>query len=273
MQAADGTLHHALVRVGGDGFARLHAGHAHHAGIKRIDLAGDEHLNAVVDLDAGSQGVDARMGRGDVHGLAAERHGERDGRGICHARIGRNDMRFIHTVDVAHDDAVDVLHHAMLAHRPRAAGAALLARLEEQLHPAGQLIADGVKRLRRADEHRRVRIMAAGVHHACVFGAIRLIVVILRNRQRVHIRVDADGERRLLRIDRRDNRISAILVGSIGDAGGVQLAPHERRRPVKIPAKFRIHVQLASDANELLLVNRRNGVIHRLSLFSKQLQV
>ena len=139
-------------------------------------------------------------------------NGKRHGGGVGHAGIGRNHVHRVYAVHMAHDDAVNIPHHPVLAHGARAAGAALLAGLEQQLDPAGQLIADGIQGLGRADQHGGMGIMAAGVHHTVVSGAVGLPVIVFQNGQRVHIAPDADGKAGNLGVDRDHDGVPAIFV-------------------------------------------------------------
>ena len=69
--------------------------------------------------------------------------------------------------------------------------------------------------------------MAAGVHHALVPGAVRLVLIVFRDREGVHVRPEADGEAGLFGIDGGYDGVAAVAVRLVGDAGGIQLTPDQ----------------------------------------------
>ena len=178
-------------------------------------------------------------------------------------------MNGIPAIDVAHENAVDALHHAVLAHHARAAGTPLLAGLKQQFHPAAQPVADGVQGFCRAQQHGRVGVVPTGVHGARDSRAVGLIFVALLDGQRVHIGAQRNGKRGNLRIDGGDNGVGAVLVRFIKDAGALQFFPHQGGRAGQIPLGFRIHVQLAANAHQFRLIHRRVAKIHFCHLISE----
>ena len=68
---------------------------------------------------------------------------------------------------------------------------ALLARLEHEQHPPGELVAAGGEQLGRADQHRRVGVVAAGVHRV-VDGGREVEARVLGHRQGVHVAPQED---------------------------------------------------------------------------------
>ena len=151
----------------------------------------------------------------------------------------------------------------MLAQGFGPAGAGFLAGLEDQAHPAVDLIPHGVQRLAGPDEHGGVSIVAAGVHDAGVLGTVGLILVPLLNGQSVHVPPDADGEARFSGVHGGDNGIAPVFFKFVGNADLVQLPPHKGGGAIQLPAQFGVHMQFPPDANQHLLIHRTvQGVDH-----------
>ena len=95
--------------------------------------------------------------------------------------------RFTETRPLARDQT-------LVEHVLRAAEA-LLAGLEHEQHPAGQVVAAAGEQLGRTDEHGGVRVVAAGVHHVHFLPKILLLrfgcerqSAKLFDRKRIHVR-------------------------------------------------------------------------------------
>src|SRR5208282_756782 len=91
-------------------------------------------------------------------------------------------------------------------HHP-AAAAALFGQLKDQVHGAFE-VAGGGEVFGGAEQHRRVPIVAAGVHPAVVLRAMGEIVQLL-DRQRVHIGAQTDRGRDVTATDRADHPVPA----------------------------------------------------------------
>ncbi len=74
---------------------------------------------------------------------------------------------------------------------PRPAGRQLLGVLEDEPHLARELVTTLDEDLGRAEQHRRVAVVAAGVHHAGPRRRVRQ-VVLLQDRQRVDVGAEND---------------------------------------------------------------------------------
>lgn len=100
-------------------------------------------------------------------------------------------------------DLVDgkTVHDSLLDHDTRAA-AALFGGLEDQRHPPGK-IARLTEVFRRPEQHRRMPVMATGVHLARIGRGI-VQPGGFRHRQRIHIRTQADGAALPFALDDRD---------------------------------------------------------------------
>ena len=114
--------------------------------------------------------------------------------GRRHQRAGPagDDAKILRGVDMDAKDGVNALQGALLYHAD-AAGLALVvggffAGLEEQAHGAGQaaLVGQLLEQGRRAHQHRRVRIMPAGVHNTGPL-TVETAAVLFLDRQGVHI--------------------------------------------------------------------------------------
>ena len=119
----------------------------------------------------------------------------------------------------------------------------LLGGLEQHLYAAAQLVLDGVEQLRRAEQHGRVRVVAAGVHEALPLAG-ELHAALLLDAQRVYVRAQEDALAGLAAHDvaHEPARLEAAvgyahLVKLLGYAvGGAELLKARLRIPVKIPA-------------------------------------
>ena len=78
-----------------------------------------------------------------------------------------------------------------VGHHSQGAGAALLGRLEDQHDGAVELRMQG-QVPRRSQQHRRVAVVAAGMHSARVTAGV-VETVVLFHRQRIHVGAQADG--------------------------------------------------------------------------------
>ena len=71
-----------------------------------------------------------------------------------------------------------VLEYSLLDHDTGAAGSLLLSGLEDQLDGAGKVCPQGPKDTGRTQQAGRVDVMAAGVHHTLVLGAVCTVVLL-----------------------------------------------------------------------------------------------
>ena len=92
----------------------------------------------------------------------------------------------MHAIDLLDAEAV---HQPVLDHRS-GAGAALFRRLEDHDRVAGEIPGLG-EVTRRAEQHRGMAVMAAGVHLARGLGGVRQVGRFL-DRQRIHVGAQPD---------------------------------------------------------------------------------
>ena len=88
---------------------------------------------------------------------------------------------------------------------------ALLAGLEHEEDPPGELIATPREEPGRAREHGDVRVVAAGVHHAVDLGGERKPGIFVHG-QRVHVGAQEDGRPRPRALQRGDHRREAVAL-------------------------------------------------------------
>ena len=94
-------------------------------------------------------------------------------------------------VGVQAEDPGDAIERTGLDRHQRAAGHDLLGRLEDQPHPAGQLVGDCRERQAGAEQRGRVHVVAAGVGHT-LDGAGPGVVGPVLDRQRVEVGAQRD---------------------------------------------------------------------------------
>ncbi len=173
-------------------------------------------------------------------------------------RVEREEMRADHHVDAVHDAGLDEL--------ARAARPELLGVLEDEADLARQLVAPLVQRVQRREQHRRVAVVAAGVHDAGVLGG-ELEAGLLLDRQRVDVGAERE---RLPRPPGAHGRDEARL------RRPVELEPfhaaeqleEERRRLVLLEAQLGVSVQMPAPRDRLRLQLRGDEAAHRRSLLS-----
>ena len=155
----------------------------------------------------------------------------------------------MHAVDLL--DAPTV-HHAVIAHF-LAAAAAFFGGLEDH-HNGTVEIAGLGEILRRAQQHRSVAIMAAGVHGVCGLGGI-LQTGFFVDRQRVHIGAQPDdlASRVGFALDHAYNAGAANARDHFVAAEFLELFLDQRAGAVGLKQDFRVFVQIASPRGDLCL--------------------
>ena len=228
-------------------------GDGEHRLLFRVAFAAHERLQRRYDLRGDGDRVDALCGRAAVaaaamHGdckahlrrhCAAGLHGNRSHRERPHKRAN---MLSEHRPDMRR------FQHAVL-HEPFRDAAQLLACLEDQPHRPGKPARAPGKQLRRAKEHRRVRIVPAGVH-VPVFRRIGK-PRFLPHVQSIHVRAQSDTFALLRARDHRRNA-AVLRIGRVaGNAHLLQFLPHKRGGLRQDPARLRHPVQRAVPGNDL----------------------
>ena len=151
----------------------------------------------------------------------------------------------MHAVDLLDAEAV---HQAVLDHRG-SAGAALFRRLEDHDRVAGEIPGLG-EIARRAQQHRGVAVMAAGVHQARGLGGVRQVGLLL-DRQRVHVGAQPDHldvalAGRLAALDDADHAGAAEAGRDLVAAEFPQPVRHECRGAVHVVEQFGMFMDIAA---------------------------
>ena len=138
----------------------------------------------------------------------------------------------------------------LLDHDP-AAAAALFGRLKDQMHGALEVAGRG-EVSGGAEQHRRVPVMAAGVHLA-VFGRAVGEIVHLVDRQRVHIGAQPDRRRRIAAPDRADDpgpgEPAMHLAAELGELGRDQVGG-----ALLGEGEFGMGVDVAADRGQFVVI-------------------
>ena len=154
-------------------------------------LRAHDRLQRLHDRRAGDDRVDARVRAGGVRAVPLDVDDELVGR--RHQRAGADgemaERQAGHVVQAIDLLDAEALHHAVLHHR-LAAGAALLRRLEDDDRRAVEAARLG-EVFCRAEQHRGVAVMAAGVHLARRLRRPGLAALLV-DRQRIHVGAQPD---------------------------------------------------------------------------------
>ncbi len=221
-----------------------------HRRIDRVDVARRDRLQGQHDLRPDDERVDAVMRmrgmaapaldvdveavRGGEHRTGASRHvADRDAGLVVHRE---------------HRVAGEFVEQPLLHHDP-AAAIAFLARLEDEMHGAFEIARLG-EVARRAEQHRRVPVMAAGMHLSVMRRAVRELVRLL-HRQAVHIGPQPDRAQRVAAPDRADDpglgQPAMHLAAIFGELLGDDIAG-----PLLGEAEFGMGVDIAADLDQLV---------------------
>ncbi len=161
--------------------------------------------------------------------------------------MSKNAPPVVHAVDGVAGEAFE---QPVLQHLQRAADA-LFGRLEDEVDGAVE-----VPRFRqvlgRAQQHRGVAVMAAGVHLAGVLAGVRQVRR-FQDRQRVHVGAQAD---RCLPVAVAQDADDACLADAAMDLDPpfLQLAGHQVGGAVLFQAELGVRVDVAADGGQFVLV-------------------
>jgi len=177
-----------------------------------------------VGRQLGPRGVPARRGEPQLQQVAG-------GRDRAHPGADLADLQ--PRVAVQREDPLHPVHRAIGDHVHRPAGLHLLRRLEDQPHPAGQP-GRGRECEPGAQQHRRVRVVPAGVHDA-VDGRGEGQAGVLGERQRVHVGAQRDASLSVTNV--------TYQARAAGERARLQPRVHEhprdqRRRTVLAPGEL-----------------------------------
>ena len=192
------------------------------------------------------------VGAGALHRdleLVARRH---HGPGADGDLPRRHARPVVHAVDGLGREALEqpFLHHGL------ATAEAFLGGLEDEIDRAGKVAGLG-QVSRRTQQHRRVPIMAAGVHGAVVGRAVGDVVP-FEDRQRVHVGAERDGA--LARRAFQDAHHAGLREPAMHrNAEGLEFLGHDGCGALLLETQFRMSVDIAPPRRHIV-VDRGNAV-------------
>src|SRR5579864_218438 len=226
-------------------------GDADDGGVGRPHVARDDRLQRRRDMGADDDRVDAGLGSRPMRADPGDVDVEEGAAG--HHRT-RADLKFadrqaraiVHAKDRVAGEAVEqpVGDHRFGAAEP------FLGRLEDEMHGAVEILGRG-EVFGRAQQHRCVTVMAAGVHLAAVLRAMREAVG-FEDRQAVHIGPEADRARRIAGAQTPDDAGFADAASDL-DAKLLELLRDELGRAGLLEAEFGLRMDVAPPAGQLVV--------------------
>jgi len=189
--------------------------------------------------------VAAAAAHGDLHFIGRRHHRPR-----AHGHLaGRKTGPVVQSIDLVRREALEqsLLHHDL------AAATAFLGGLEDHVGSAVEVARLG-EVARRAEQHRGMAIVAAGVHASCV---LRLVLegVALVHRQAIHVGAQSDGAPARLLFPGDDSDHAGFREAAMHlDAPAGELVRHEVRRAVLVEGELRMRMNVAPHRGELAVV-------------------
>ncbi|MNT17612.1 hypothetical protein D3C72_1527700 [compost metagenome] len=233
--------------VGAAGIERADGDHRH---VQRIDIAGDDALQPHHDRRARDDGVGGAVRHGAVSAHALQHDGDVVGR--CHrGTVAQQQAALRMAGHVVHgeDGVAGVLREQPVFHHALGAAQPFFGGLEDQVERAVELAMPG-QVVRRGQEHRRVAVVAAGMHDALVAAGVRQAGGLLDG-QRVHVGPQSQA-------------LAAVAAAQLPyDAGAAQPALHviaPLRQALRhqvagaefLEAEFGMAVDVPADRDELV---------------------
>ena len=185
--------------------------------------------------------------------------------------VGRGELRALddgdlidreprHVVKAVNRIAGEKVEQTLL-HHPACPSPALLGRLEDEMDGAGKILGPG-QVTRRAQQHRRMTVVTAGVHlarHRGFVGAVRRF----RHGQRIHVGAQADGPCPVANLKRADDtgpgQAAVNAYPRFLEMPGDDIA-----RPDLLEPEFRMGMQIAAQCREEgQIVGNQLGNVHR----------
>lgn len=141
-----------------------------------------------------------------------------------------------------------ILQRPLLDHEARAA-AALLARLEEEAHGAGEAPGFRGQHYGGTQQTGYMPVMAAGVGHAGIGRGVRLTALVL-HRQRIHVGPQGDAGARLVRRQCGDNAGFPHPRADVHAGQPPQPFGHAFRRAVLLEGGFGVGMQVTPEGDQ-----------------------
>ncbi len=225
--------------------------HREHAGVAWRHVARHDRLQAPHEGRGDHERVARLVRHGGMAALPLHRDVEErragHGRALADAeRAGPAIGRIVHPVDLVAGEPLEepVGEHALRAAEP------LLRGLEDQ-HRRPREVPRRRQMLRRAQQHRRVPVVTAGVHDPGRPGGVVEVRALL-DRQRVHVRAQPDPARPLTpAVDQPDDARPRDAVVHLVHSVLPQLVGDDPGRPVLLEPQFGMGVQVAEDRGQL----------------------
>jgi hypothetical protein len=181
-----GSLHHAVIRDHIGGLSRIDLRDRNHRGINRLGLARDQALEGLNQVAGNQHRIGAQMGHGGMRTLAPHRdlefvtgghHGARIQSKLAHLqpRPVVNGKHCLYWKAIKKP----IIYHGL------GATTTFFGGLKNKCHAASKIPIHR-HRFGGRQQHRRVAIMAAGMHLASV-PACMIKGIELRHRQRIHV--------------------------------------------------------------------------------------
>ena len=270
-QGPDRSRHDGLVRDHIVGEAGMELGDGDDQRLQRIGIARDDRLQSLDDGRADDDRIDRAMRQGGMASAPVDGDHEFVRRGHDRAAphsepADRHARQIVHAVDAAERQS---LEQPVIDHR-LGPGAAFFRRLEDQRHGSveGTCFTETAAG---GEQHRRMAVMAAGMHHAGHLGRVG-DACLLGDRQCVHVGAKADhrpaGTASAMHQthDTRPAHSGDHLVA----AEVAQLAGNEGRGLVDLVEQFGTLVQVLAPAGDLRL-GIRDSVVDRHGRLSDSL--
>ena len=230
----------------------MELGDRDHRAVDRVGVARDDGLQRAHDLRAGDHRIARMMGHGAVPATAGELDLDAIGGGHHRARAHRElaERQARPVVHAEHLLGRETLEQPLLEHHP-AARPHLLGGLEDEVDRAGEVarlgeVAGG------AEQHGGMAVMAAGVHPARLrrgVGQTRR----LRDRQRVHVRAQADRAAAGSRPEHADHAGRGDAGVDLVEAEAAQLLGDQRRGAGLLEAELRMGMEVAAPGRHLVV--------------------
>ena len=240
--------------------ASLENRHADHRGIHWRHTPSDNGLQRLDNGRAAGDRINAGMRLGRVAAAPADGHGEFIGIGHTDPAMDAG-MPLVHRRPVMHSPDgphVEFAEQPVLDHR-QATAAAFFGRLEDEIDRAVEIPGFG-KILRRTKKHRRVPVMAAGMHASRNLRGMREFVQFL-HRQRVYIGAKPDGICAVPAAAQHTDNPGLAHAAMDLDTKALKLRGDEIRGPDLFKTDFRILVKLMAPGTDLVSAVG-NGIDH-----------
>ena len=231
--------------------------HRHDGALQRVNRFGNHAVEGADYLRADVDAVNALVGKAAVAPLSMDHNFNAVDSGVGGAVFEADIPRLRLRVHMRAKDQVNIVQNAGRYHLAGAAPGALLTGLEDELDCSADGLRTAGENPCRREEHGRIAVVAAGVHHALVHRPVGGVVR-LHNRQRVNIGAGAiDAARLIPPEDGHHPRGAGARDGQV--PAGRELVK-QILRGFKLPGgHLRVLMEVSPGRNDLLLPLCRQG--------------